>query len=110
MNDLEFIDRAFADRAKPQRVRDMTRPAEDMYSDADAFAGMDWREFRCSILDEYFDAIYGFSPEAFCYFLPGIYSAGIRENRPDLLVNHGLVTTLDRGNAAGSWDAFFTKR
>jgi hypothetical protein len=110
MSDLNFIETAFAARTRPEFVRDMTRPPDDLYGDADAFVRMDWRDITCALLDQHHDAIYGFSPAAFCYFLPGIYSAGMRESRPDLLVNQGLIMTLDRGNAPGSWDDFFRER
>ena len=110
MSDLNFIETAFAARGPPERVRDMSRPADDIYADADAFAGMHWRDVTCAMLDKHYDAIYGFSPPAFCYFLPGIYTAGIRERRPDLLVNQGLIMTLDRGNTPASWDEFFRER
>lgn len=110
MTDLSFIENAFAARVRPERIRDMAYPPDDVYGDADAFVGMDWRDVTCAMLDKHYDAIYGFLPTAFCYFLPGIYSAGIREGRPDLLVNQGLVITLDRGNAPASWDDFFRER
>lgn len=110
MDNLTFIEKAFAARARPEQVRDMTRPLDEIYGDADAFAGMDWREVTCAMLEKHFEAISGFSPAAFCYFLPGIYSAEIREGRPGLLVNDGLINTLDRGNAPASWDDFFRER
>jgi hypothetical protein len=110
MSDLNFIESAFAARLRPVRLRDVAQPADDVYGDADAFVGMDWRDITCAMLDRHYDAIYGFSPTAFFYFLPGIYSAGIREGRPDLLVNQGLIMTLDRGNAPASWDDFFRER
>ena len=110
MSDLDFIESAFAARARPERVRDVSQPADDIYADADVFAGMDWRDVTCSMLDRHFDLIHGFSPNAFLYFLPGIFSAGIREGRGDLLVNQGLVMMLDRGNAPASWDDFFRER
>lgn len=62
------------------------------------------------MLEKYFDAVIGFSPSAFCYFLPGILSAGIKEDRPNLLVNDTLVSMLDRGNSSASWDNFFAAR
>lgn len=110
MNDLSFIEQAFGARARPEQVRDMSRPTDEIYGDADAFAGMDWRDVTCDLLDKHSDAVHGFSPEAFCYYLPGIYSAGMREGRPDLLVNHSLIMGLDRGNAPASWDDFFRER
>jgi hypothetical protein len=110
MSELNFIENAFAARARPEQVRDMTKPADEIYADADAFAGVDWRDVTCAMLDKHFDAVHGFSPMAFCYYLPGIFSAGIREGRPDLLVNDALIITLDRGNAPASWDDFFRER
>ena len=110
MSDLKFIEDAFAARQRPATVRDSAQPSDEISADADAFAGVDWRDVTCAALDKHSDAIFGFSPAAFCYFLPGIYSAGIREERPDLLVNQGLVMMLDRGNAPASWDIFFKER
>ena len=110
MSDLSFIEQAFAKRTRPEKVRDMTRPVDEIYGDADAFAGKDWREVTCAMLVEHYNATSGFSPEAFCYYLPGIYTAGMREGRPDLLVNDALIMGLDRGNAPGSWDNFFQER
>ena len=107
---LNFIESAFALRARPDPIRDMSRPTDEIYGDADAFAGLDWREVTCALLERHFEAISGFLPGAFCYFLPGIYSAGIREGRPDLLVNQGLINMLDRGNAPASWDKLFQER
>lgn len=74
------------------------------------FQTLTWRDVTCEILERHYEATSGFSPNAFCYFLPGIYSAGIREDRPDLLVNRGLINILDRGNAPGSWDDFSAHR
>jgi hypothetical protein len=39
-----------------------------------------------------------------------IYVAGMREWRPDLLVNDALIIGLDRGNAPASWGDFFRER
>jgi len=110
MNDIDFIGQAFAKRARPKEVRDMSRPLDEIYGDADAFAGKDWCEITGALLVKYHDSISGFSPAAFCYYLPGIYIAGMREGLPDLLVNHALISGLDRGNTPGSWDDFFRER
>lgn len=44
------------------------------------FRNRDWRELTCADFSEYKDAVNGFTAEAFCYFLPGIMSASIRES------------------------------
>jgi len=110
MTALEIIEVAFASRTSPERVTEANAPLSEVYSDARAFEGKNWRSVNCGLLDTYPDCVHGFSPKAFCYFLPGIFSAGIRENRPDLIVNHSLIMTLDRGNASGTWDDFFKLR
>jgi hypothetical protein len=110
MNLLSFIEAAFSDRSAPSHVVNDNAPETDIYDDARTFAGKAWQEVTCDDWSSHPDAVHGFSPEAFCYFLPGIYCAGIRENRPNLLVNDSLVMTLDRANSAGSWDEFFVAR
>jgi len=85
-------------------------PATGEYADALMFQGKNWKSVTCKDLETHIDAIYGFSPAAFCYFLPAIYSSGIRESRPDLLVNSALVQMLDRSNIPSSWNQFFIDR
>jgi hypothetical protein len=107
---LEFIADAFANRPVPHSVVTEDHPPSEIYDDALAFQGKHWQDITCSDLTRYTDAPFGFTPEAFCYFLPGIYSAGIRENQPDLLVNSSLIMCLDRSNTPSSWDDFFIVR
>ena len=107
---LKFIEDAFHARVRPPAVIAVDQPATELRSDALAVACSDWRELTCDMLDKYPDCVHGFSPTAFCYFLPGIFSAGIRERRADLLVNHSLITGLDRSNSPASWDDFFRAR
>jgi hypothetical protein len=75
-----------------------------------AFWGKPWWCVTGAQLEEHFDAISWFTPEAFCYYLPGILTAGIKENNPWLIVNHSLVNMLDRSPDAASWDDFFLAR
>ncbi len=110
MEALSSIREAFAHRSLPMLVVRSDAPDTDEYDDARHFQGRTWESLTCAELDAHQDAMFGFSPEAFCYFLPGVLSAGIRENRPDLLVNTSLVMTLDRSNTPTSWDDFFAKR
>jgi hypothetical protein len=107
---LDFIDDSFRRRPRPERAVSGDYSSTELHLDALAFSGMDWRELSCAALQSHTDAVFGFSPEAFCYYLPGIPSAGIRVNRPDLLVNGSLIMTLDRGTAPESWDDLFRAR
>lgn len=110
MNVIELIETAFAGRSKPAAVVAPGHPQTDEYQDALAFDGLAWQDLRIALLEEHSDAVFGFSPDAFCYFLPGIFCAGMRESRPDLLVNHSLIMGLDRAGAPSSWDNFFRSR
>lgn len=110
MIEIEEIRDAFSHRERPSVITIPGHSLTTEYEDADAFQGKAWIDVRCSDLDKHMDAVHGFSPQAFCYFLPGIYCAGIGEQRPDLLVNQALIGMLDRGNSPTSWDDFFSSR
>lgn len=107
---MAAIEAAFSASKPPNHLVEQDHPETDEYSDALAFQGKTWMETACSDWEQYPAAVFGFSPEAFCYYLPGIYSAGIRENRPDLLVNYSLIGMLNRSNTPSSWDDFFIPR
>lgn len=107
---LTFIEEAFSNRQAPESVVHKGHHDTDEFTDALAFEGKSWKDLTCAALTQYSSAVSGFSPEAYCYFLPGIYSAGIREHRPNLLVNESIIGTLDRSNMPSSWDNFFLKR
>ena len=107
---VEQISAAFAHRPKPTGVVEAGQPATEIYDDARYFAEKYWQDVTCQELGQYRDAVFGFSPEAFCYFLPGIYCAGIRENQPTLIVNGSLIGMLDRANQPPAWDEFFLER
>ncbi|HEU5136438.1 MAG TPA: DUF6714 family protein [Steroidobacteraceae bacterium] len=110
MQILDEIRDAFANRLLPAQVVRNGAPDTDEYTDAEFFRGKRWDTVSAADWESYSAAVFGFSPEAFCYFLPGVFTAGIRENRPDLLVNSSLLMTLDRSNTPSSWDDFFAKR
>jgi hypothetical protein len=110
MSILSEIESAFAHRSVPTMAVMPDAPNTTEYVDAMIFAGKKWREVTCQDLDAHSDAIFGFTPEAFCYFLPGIYTTGISQNRRDMLVNTSLIQMLDRSNVRSSWDKFFISR
>ena len=74
--------------------------------DVMSFWGKPWSHVTGLQLEKHFEAIFWFTPEAFCYYLPGILSAGIQENKPGLIVNQSLVNMLDRSPDPTSWDDF----
>ena len=110
MKILDDIHEAFSHRSLPAQVTPRAAPDTDEYTDAQFFHGRGWETVTCSEWQSHPAAMFGFNPEAFCYFLPSVFTVGIRENQPDLLVNSSLVMTLDRSNTPSSWDNFFAKR
>lgn len=80
------------------------------HDDVMSFWGKAWSCVTGSQLEKHFEAIFWFTPEAFCYYLPGIFTVGIQENKPWLIVNHSLVNMLDRSTDPSSWDDFFVAR
>jgi len=74
------------------------------------FKNNHWSELTCTQLEAHYEGIYWLSPEAFCYFLPRIISAGIRENKPDLMIYNSIIEMLDRSPDPSSWDRFFIDR
>jgi hypothetical protein len=108
----EEIFAAFSSRPKPSSVLDCfgDGPRSEVQDDALFFEGKMNRDIRCEDLEKYPDCVFGFSPAAFLYYLPGIFSSSIQEKCPDLVVIHSLISMLDRGNAPHTWDSFFAAR
>jgi hypothetical protein len=107
---IRLISEAFAHRVRPASVVYEGCPPTELYSDAFFFADKTASELTCEDLTTYCDAISGFSAAAFCYFLPGILIATVRENRPDLIIAGSIVQQLNRSNMPSSWDDFFSER
>jgi len=110
VNTLRLIEEAFSHRRMPTLFLVSEQLAAHESHDVMSFWGAPWSSVTGSQLEKHFDAIFWFSPEAFCYYLPGIFSAGIKENKPWLIVNHSLINMLDRSPDPGSWDDFFVAR
>lgn len=107
---LTQISTAFSTRVSPADVVQPGHPATHEYEEAFHFQGRDWCEITCDEWTSYSDAIYAFSPPAFCYFLPGMLSSGLREDRADQLITSTLLGMLDRGPSMETWDVFFAER
>jgi len=113
MDDMHLLDElesAFGHRARPGAVVRQGAPDTDVYTDAKFFHGLDWREVRAADFDTHTSAIFGFTPEAFCYYFPGVLAACVRENRPDMLSVDALLAMIDRSNMPNSWDDYFIER
>lgn len=103
---------AFSSRERPSAVLNdsMVGAESEDYDDAAFFTGKTNREIRSEDLENHPDCVFGFSPQAFLYYLPSIFSCAVEDDRPDLLVIHSLVSMLDRSNRPSTWDNFFSSR
>jgi hypothetical protein len=110
VNTLRLIEEAFSHRRTPGLFLVSEQLAPHECADVISFWGKPWSSVTGLELEKHFEAIFWLTPEAFCYYLPGILSAGIHENKPWLIVNHSLVNMLDRSPDPTSWDDFFLAR
>lgn len=79
-------------------------------SEAMSFLGRPSQELTADLLQRNFEFIYWLTPEAFVYYLPGIYRASVLESRPDLIVNSSIVEMLARSPNEDLLDNFFLER
>jgi len=110
MKELKLIEYAFNGRSKYDQITLSDQLTESEQAEVDKFVGKHWSSISCKMLSDYFEVINWFSPEAFCYFLPGIISAGIKESKPDLLIYDSIIYMLDRSSNVEYWDDFFKSR
>lgn len=107
---LQRIEAAFADRAPPSVMTDSTQLSEGEEREVMSFAGTRWQQVGFAQVEQYSDAVFWFAPEAFCYYLPGILAAGLREGRWDCNAYNSLIGMLDRSPEPDYWDDFFLPR
>jgi len=110
INMLELIREVFANRPMPDVLVSSKQLSEDERKEVMSFQGKHWSAVTCEQLELCHEVVFWFSAKAFCYYLPGILSAGIKENRPDLLVYHSIIEMLDRSLDPTHWDDFFLER
>ena len=107
---LKLINSAFSNRAQPGVVTDSKQLTDLEYEEVMSFNEMHWQDVNYAQVEEYPDAVFWFSPEAFCYYLPGILAAGLKEGRWDSNAYDSLIGCLDRGPKPDYWDDFFLPR
>lgn len=101
---------AFANRAMPSVMTTSAQLSDLEYEEVMAFFGETWEAVTFDMVERYADAVFWFAPEAFCYYLPGILSAGLKEDRRDSNAYDALIGMLDRSAESGYWDEFFLER
>jgi hypothetical protein len=109
-NLVQRIESAFSERKAPTAVTCAGHPDTDEYSDAEHFSGRRWKDLNCRELERYHAALFGFNDEAFCYFLPGVMCAVIREESPHIIMVDPMIAELDRLSQTGISDEFVIGR
>ncbi len=107
---LDRIERAFAERARPAVITDSLQLSDVEYAEVMSFDGFAWQEVTFAQAKAEADAVFWFAPEAFCYYLPGLLAAGLKERRWDSNAYDALIGMLDRSPEPGWWDDFFRPR
>nr|WP_272545282.1 hypothetical protein [Burkholderia cepacia] len=107
---MGHIGRAFSERKRPMSVVPTVSPDTNDYNDALHFSNLLWDETTAYDWTNYADAVYRFTPEAFCYFLPGIMRVSIEDNQVALTVIESLMASLDRSPVVEYWDDYFLQR
>lgn len=107
---IKSIKDAFNTRPMPHLFNVPKQLATHEYQDISEIVGKHWSTLEGSFLEKNFESIFWLSPEAFCYYLPGILSASIQEDNPNLIINRSIISMLDRSSDTGLWDDFFTER
>ena len=100
------ISSAFSRRQRPARVTDVA-VCSSLRDDALHFKGKDWESVTELDWIEYGDAFFGFSPDAFTYFLPSILA--LSANR-SLSAADALITALDTSADPDIWPEWFAQR
>ena len=106
----KLINAAFADRMPPAILSDSKQLLEFEYDEVMLFDQMRWQDVEITHVEEAPDAVFWFSPEAFCYYLPGFLVAGLRENNVDSNAFDSIIGCLDRSPEPDNWDDFFRPR
>lgn len=107
---IQHIIDAFSWRPLPEKVIADGAIASELTRDALAFQGKAYTDITSTDWKKYFDAVYGFTPDAFCYYLPNIMILKLRTPNEDFLITDSIIGMLDRSNIPNSWDTFFTER
>lgn len=107
---LERLVAAFAAREAPAVMTDSQQLSDAEYEEVMSFEGLRWEDLAFDQVERNSDAVFWFAPEAFCYYLPGLLAAGLREDRLDANAFDALIGMLDRSPEPDWWDDFFAPR
>jgi hypothetical protein len=102
------IETAFQQRSRPEVITDV-QVESTLRHDAMRFENRDWRSVTVDDWNEGSDAYFGFSPDAFRYFLPSIVALSLNSLH-DLIAADQLIGSLDTSGNPEIWDEWFAAR
>ena len=83
---------------------------DSLYSDCIYFTDRDWKSLNCSEIEDHSDLIYGCTPEAYCYLLPGVLCAFHKKKKTESFLIDILIQPLIDGYEALSSNQFYFPR
>lgn len=107
MSLLAIINDAFQWRKRPAQFAELVKLSEDELSELSAITCLEWTEVTAEIWEKNFDVISILSPEAYCYYLPGVMKASVEDGYSNLVVVSNVIAELDRSPTPEWWDDFF---
>lgn len=111
MSQLAFkIFESFKWRKKPNILTGSNDLSCDEVEGVRAIGACEWSETTGDLWEKYNDVLSWLSPEAFCYYIPGVMVSSINDSEPNLIVVNNLVGMLDRTPSPDWWDDFFVER
>lgn len=110
MNITSVIEAAFSDRKLANDCAQVGLLPKQERDTLDAFINEAMHELTGAFLARNHDVLYWLCPQSFCFYLPRVLCASVKEDNPNLLTNYLLVGWLDRTPNAKLWDDFFSER
>lgn len=105
-----LVRRAFDGRVRPSSATESSELTHDERAELEEMFRLDWRETTSAHWERLAEVVSWLSPEAFCYYLPGILIATLDEYRPNLIAAGSVLFMLDRTPSTDMWDDFFFAR
>jgi hypothetical protein len=110
MTIVSEIQYAFQGRAMPRQVVLGDSPRTSEYLEALNFQGTSWEMMDSDFLVKNSDALYAFTPEAFCYYLSAFLSHGFKHQQAPPIYMDAILGMLDRSPNPDLWDDSFRRR
>ncbi len=94
----------------PRQVVLEKSPHTSEYLEAMNFHGLSWEVMDSDFLVKNSDALYAFTPEAFCYYLPAFLVHGFEHRQTPPVYVDTILGMLDRSPNPDLWDDSFRRR